>query len=75
MCCPTQPTNPQAKLRISAQKCSEYSKQVISEKGIGSQLRPDKRQVFEVSQCKYKSVGLIVGGNVTKAGEFPHSVS
>uniref|UniRef100_A0A2M4DQE4 Putative clip-domain serine protease subfamily protein c n=1 Tax=Anopheles darlingi TaxID=43151 RepID=A0A2M4DQE4_ANODA len=57
--------------RISAQKCNEYKQLTTKSVSISAlTLNPTLVQI-EVSKCD-TVVKLIVGGNVTKPGEFPH---
>lgn len=57
--------------RRSAQKCEEYSR-LATRSGVFTSLSiMASTQKVSIPTCSY-STALIVGGQVTKAGEFPH---
>nr|CAD7424460.1 unnamed protein product [Timema monikensis] len=60
------------KRRISELMCDEYSKQV-RDNIMALPLLPDPEPIsVQVEKCNYNSVKLIVGGEETVPGEFPH---
>lgn len=60
--------------RISEQKCHQYAKLTMESNVVGSfSLDEPIQHTVETSKCKYSvGGGFIVGGTVTKPGEFPH---
>ncbi|CAO1431447.1 unnamed protein product [Diamesa serratosioi] len=75
VCCPTSGENvvqPQKTgEKISLQKCVEYAKHVKKEFTINPLILNAQSHTVSVSQCDY-STALIVGGQKTKLGEYPH---
>nr|CAD7461208.1 unnamed protein product [Timema tahoe] len=65
-------TKTPVKRRISELMCDEYSKQV-RDNIMALPLLPDPEPIsVQVEKCNYNSVKLIVGGEETVPGEFPH---
>jgi V8-like Glu-specific endopeptidase len=59
--------------RISVKKCEDYRKLVVKEFSVGSLLPSvSNSKKREVNQCKFLGTSLVVGGETTKTGEFPH---
>ncbi|CAO1432212.1 unnamed protein product [Diamesa tonsa] len=80
VCCPTSAdnvrpqssnTNSNSNENISVQKCVEYAKHVKKEFTINALILNAEPHTVSVSQCDY-STALIVGGENTKLGEYPH---
>ncbi|XP_063220939.1 serine protease Hayan-like [Bacillus rossius redtenbacheri] len=68
----TDPPRRQTRRRISETKCDEYSQQVRSNVSA-LPLVPDPEPIsLQVANCNYNGVLLIVGGEKTVPGEFPH---
>lgn len=62
-------------VRISDQKCKEYTKLMIEESVVTTlSLNPENRTVQKTKCAKSSSEGFIVGGTKTEPGEFPHMV-
>lgn len=73
---PTRPPQPVAAnvgIRISDQKCRQYTKLMIEESVVTTlSLNPENRTVQKTKCAKSSSEGFIVGGTKTERGEFPH---
>ncbi|CAK1553226.1 unnamed protein product [Leptosia nina] len=60
------------KMRLSDRKCEEYSRGVIQTVDF-IPLVPDPDPLhISAAKCDYNKVDLIVGGETTSPGEFPH---
>ncbi|KAG8232281.1 hypothetical protein J437_LFUL011221 [Ladona fulva] len=70
---PTTPASTSSSRKsLSERKCEEYSK-MVTEQITALPLVLDPRPVsFSVENCPLSGVELIVGGEQTKPGEFPH---
>ncbi|XP_055585428.1 uncharacterized protein LOC129738271 [Uranotaenia lowii] len=64
-------SNQQSAARISARKCNEYRKLSYNKVSVSTLTLNPMVLSFEVPKCD-NIVKLIVGGNITKPGEFPH---
>ncbi|CAH1103086.1 unnamed protein product [Psylliodes chrysocephalus] len=58
-------------LRISEQKCNEYSRPIESVVSVLPLVSGVKPISIKVAKCNYNTVGLIVGGAPAEPGEFP----
>lgn len=60
-------------VRISEQKCKQYTKLMIEESVVSTfSLNPENITVQTTKCAKPSSEGFIVGGTATEHGEFPH---
>ncbi|KAG5670022.1 hypothetical protein PVAND_000309 [Polypedilum vanderplanki] len=60
--------------RISEKKCKEYTNKIGLDQLVGSLALDATIQNIHLQKCE-SSVGLVVGGEDAKAGEFPHMVA
>lgn len=79
VCCPNTGTrfdeiggpNVNSAARVAIQKCAEYRKLSFNRISVSTLTLTPTVVSFEVPKCD-NIIKLIVGGNVTKPGEFPH---
>lgn len=55
-------------------ECEEYSSKVVNVVRAIRLLLNSEPITFNVANCKYDNIPLIVGGKEVKVGEFPHMV-
>lgn len=69
---PARPSNNVGGKRLSERKCDEYSKGVTQTVDFLPLLPDPDTMSISAPKCNYAKVELIVGGETTETGEFPH---